>query len=108
MDIEKSTIFTQLFGDVNTILYLCTQSIAPIKERRIPTCTPSVFGFGFRCSAIVAGRRAPNSSWVAQKPFLLDERWLELSPNVSDDSPKISPNLYRFLRKTPTLSENAS
>ena len=32
--------FNQLFGDVNTILYLCTQSIAPIVERKIPTCTP--------------------------------------------------------------------
>ena len=40
MEIEKSTIFNQLFGDVNTMLYLCTQSIAPIVERKIPTCTP--------------------------------------------------------------------
>ena len=27
--------FNQLFGDVNTILYLCTQSFAPIVERKI-------------------------------------------------------------------------
>ena len=25
---KKNTIFIQLFGDANTILYLCTQSIA--------------------------------------------------------------------------------
>ena len=37
MDIEKSTIFIQLFGNVNAMLYLCTQSIAPIVERKIPT-----------------------------------------------------------------------
>ena len=40
MEIEKSNIFIQLFGNVNTMLYLCTLSIAPIVERKILTCTP--------------------------------------------------------------------
>ena len=40
MEIEKSNIFIQLFCNVNTMLYLCTQSIAPIVKWKIPTCTP--------------------------------------------------------------------
>ena len=40
MEIEKSNIFIQLFCNVNAMLYLCTPSIAPIEERKIPTCTP--------------------------------------------------------------------
>ena len=40
MEIEKSNIFIQLFCNVNAMLYLCTQSIAPIVEKKIPTCTP--------------------------------------------------------------------
>ena len=30
------------------------------------------------------------------------------SPTLSDNSPKISTNLYKFLQKPPTVSENAS
>ncbi len=49
-----------------------TNDVCP-QEKEIPTCTLSVFSFGFRCSSIVAGRKAPTSSWVAQKPFLLED-----------------------------------
>ena len=68
MEIEKSNIFIQLFGNVNAMLYLCTQSIAPIVERKIPTCTPQCIRLQIpmlrnRCRSYV-----PTSSWVAQKP----------------------------------------
>ncbi len=67
-----------------------------LKRRRYRPAPPSLFGFRFRCSAIVAGRKAPcgadeiawlleylgaappillgyGLSWVAQKPLLLKE-----------------------------------
>ena len=47
--------------------------------------------------------------WMTSCPRLSRrEGWSEPSPTVSDESPKISPNLYKFLRKIPTFSENAS
>ena len=94
--------------DLHTSVYSASDSDAPQSSQVVGLPVVLTKLSSYTALDLESQQLGYGSSWVAQKLFLLDERWLELSPNVSDDSPKISPNLYRFLRKTPTLSENAS
>ena len=62
---------------------------------------PSAYGFGFRCSANVAGRRAPTSSWVAQKPVLMEEGVIW---PVSERLRWISENISKLVQVSPKNS----